>query len=161
MQAKNGTWYRPCYQSWTSRKACTAWAREKWLELLTNGYGSLRPISDWLTHRRVALALLWTTTLHGDFSLGSLISSIINWSTSVTPPSSLQHQTAFPFSILDLLCIRDLWGSSYLFKTQLFFIFNVFLNNWYVHWISEFTNVKETQLIKISNGFCFLKWLPT
>ena len=81
--------------------------------------------------------------------------------TSLTPPSSLQHQTAFPFSILDFLCIRDLCGPNYLFKTQLFFIFNVFLNNWYVHWISEFTNVKETQLIKISNGFCFLKWLPT
>ena len=85
----------------------------------------------------------------------------LKWmSTSVTPPSSLQHQTAFPFSILDLLCIRDLWGSSYLFKTQLFCIFNFFYN-WYVHLISEFTNVKETQLIKISKGFCFLKWLPT
>ena len=82
--------------------------------------------------------------------------------TSVTPPSSLQHQTAFPFSVLHFLCIRDLWGPSYLFKTQLLCIFNVFFfNDWYVHLISEFTNMKATQLIKISNGFCFLKWLPT
>ena len=32
--------------------------QENWLALQTNGCGSLRPISDQLTHRRVALALL-------------------------------------------------------------------------------------------------------
>ena len=81
--------------------------------------------------------------------------------TSVIPLPVFNIKLLFP-SLSYISCVSETFEVPVIsLKPNCFVFLMCFFNDWYVHLISEFTNVKETQLIKISNGFCFLKWLPT
>ena len=80
--------------------------------------------------------------------------------TSVIPLPVFNIKLLFP-SLSYISCVSETFEVPVISLKPNCFVFLMFFYNWCVHLISEFTNVKETQLIKIYNGFCFLKWLPT